>query len=264
MCIGKKATNETVVSSRSMNYDGLLIDINSLLMYNGLNDDALVGILNNLPIEELLRICKNESNSNKFITQFVRDRVFQTKIVNINEIITIQQVEEIFQTFGGSMKKITVSKKSNRKIDSISHKKICVFLCFQVKSHNNIEFNKYLQLLIRFCSPNVLTELELIFPLNVYESDSSLNMKLMKKARPFFQNLIKLKLLCHIDHPICSFLSGFLTREMFTYTDLCDSWNIEAVDAMKCYHNLPHNKSIKFKFDKRFKFSHKLKFYPKS
>lgn len=135
-------------------------DMDNCRLRHGLNTHCQIKVIQYLTLKDLLKLCETDSYFEDIIMNWVIGR----RLINL-EMLYPDGNLEMFEAFGKSFRKLRV--KGN-------------------------EYNFILETIIKYCSPNTLTELQIIVkaPLNQEKMDVPMNL---------FTKLEKLRLECHHD-----------------------------------------------------------------
>lgn len=125
---------------------------------NVLNEDCILKVLELLNVYDLLQMCKVDD----YFKNLIRKWIIGKKLLNLRGMDSCSK-NEIFQTFGKSMR---------------------MFVIYE------IDFNHFLETVIKYCKPARLTEVELNLKQSVIVDD----MENICLSTPYFSNLHKLKL----------------------------------------------------------------------
>lgn len=93
--------------------DGEKFDLENFVLNSGLNESCLLAVFDNLSVIDLLKLCDFNDKTDPEFVKFMQERVMNTKLFDLPEIVAKQSnwsILRIFEIFGKSMSKLKVRK----------------------------------------------------------------------------------------------------------------------------------------------------------
>lgn len=90
------------------NCSNSVIELEQLLVHSDLNDDCFIKIFEYLRPIDLLKICEIDTVLNTSHTNLIKNSVIKKKMFDLVVMQEIWPIEKIFETFGRSMKRISI------------------------------------------------------------------------------------------------------------------------------------------------------------
>lgn len=129
-----------------------------------LNVDCLLSIFEYLSVKDLLHVCELDD----YFKDIITEHVVPTKLVDFTKTGGHWTTNKIFQTFGKKMRRIKI-----------------------VEENTLHRFQYFLILIIEYCTPDRLIELQLRY------HSTAVDPTVLRQALPYFTKLKKLVLMCH-------------------------------------------------------------------